>query len=157
MLSSNLLQTLRSCFFLHHPTGPALSYASFRGSKPATRVASATTTTAVAAVQRSARAPPPLMMAAESGKTRVLFVCLGNICRSPTAEAVFKQVTSKAGAAEKFDIESCGTGGGSPDWSVLRFARKRRVIGVSRGLMLVGQRCVVLSRRGACHGMLLPR
>lgn len=56
------------------------------------------------------------MMAADSGKTRVLFVCLGNICRSPTAEAVFKQVTSKAGAAGKFDIESCGTGGGSPDW-----------------------------------------
>lgn len=55
-------------------------------------------------------------MAAEAGKTRVLFVCLGNICRSPTAEAVFKQVTSKAGADDKFDIESCGTGGGSPDW-----------------------------------------
>lgn len=35
---------------------------------------------------------------------------------SPTAEAVFKQVTSKAGAAEKFDIDSCGTGGGSPNW-----------------------------------------
>ena len=35
---------------------------------------------------------------------------------SPTAEAVFKQVTSKAGRADKFDIESCGTGGGSPNW-----------------------------------------
>eukprot|EP00904_Undaria_pinnatifida_P000584 jgi/Undpi1/10526/HiC_scaffold_29.g12976.m1 len=50
------------------------------------------------------------------GKTRVLFVCLGNICRSPTAEAVFKQVTSKAGRSDQFDIDSCGTGGGSPNW-----------------------------------------
>ncbi|CAM9196523.1 unnamed protein product [Pylaiella littoralis] len=57
-----------------------------------------------------------MAMAGEAGKTRVLFVCLGNICRSPTAEAVFKQVTSKAGATDKFDIESCGTGGGNPDW-----------------------------------------
>ncbi|KAG2447974.1 hypothetical protein HYH02_007003 [Chlamydomonas schloesseri] len=46
----------------------------------------------------------------------VLFVCLGNICRSPTAEAVFKAVVQRAGLADAFDIDSCGTGGGNPDW-----------------------------------------
>lgn len=50
------------------------------------------------------------------GKTKVLFVCLGNICRSPTAEAVFKKVVEDAGLSHQFEIDSCGTGGGSPDW-----------------------------------------
>ncbi|CAM9951516.1 unnamed protein product [Choristocarpus tenellus] len=50
------------------------------------------------------------------GKTKVLFVCLGNICRSPSAEAVFKDVTAKNGAQDEFYIESCGTGGGSSNW-----------------------------------------
>lgn len=49
-------------------------------------------------------------------KTAVLFVCLGNICRSPTAEAVFTDVVKKAGVEGEFVIDSCGTGGGSPDW-----------------------------------------
>ncbi|KXZ41418.1 hypothetical protein GPECTOR_480g417 [Gonium pectorale] len=35
---------------------------------------------------------------------------------SPTAEAVFRSVVEKAGLAAAFDIDSCGTGGGSPDW-----------------------------------------
>ncbi|CAG9464216.1 unnamed protein product [Pedinophyceae sp. YPF-701] len=52
----------------------------------------------------------------ESGKTGVLFVCLGNICRSPTAEAVFNMVVERAGVADSFDIDSCGTGGGNPGW-----------------------------------------
>jgi len=49
-------------------------------------------------------------------KTGVLFVCLGNICRSPTAEAVFNDVVQKAGVADQFHIDSCGTGGGNPEW-----------------------------------------
>ncbi|GLI67667.1 hypothetical protein VaNZ11_011828 [Volvox africanus] len=49
-------------------------------------------------------------------KVGVLFVCLGNICRSPTAEAMFRSVVEKAGVAAAFDIDSCGTGGGNPDW-----------------------------------------
>ncbi|GAB5356486.1 hypothetical protein AAMO2058_000294000 [Amorphochlora amoebiformis] len=51
-----------------------------------------------------------------SGKKKVLFVCLGNICRSPTAEAVFKKVTEDAGVASDFEIDSCGTGGGLSSW-----------------------------------------
>lgn len=53
---------------------------------------------------------------ATDGKTAVLFVCLGNICRSPTAEAVFTDVVKKAGVQNEFEIDSCGTGGGSRDW-----------------------------------------
>lgn len=41
--------------------------------------------------------------------TRVLFVCLGNICRSPTAEAVFRARAAGAGLA--VTVDSCGTGG----------------------------------------------
>ena len=39
---------------------------------------------------------------------RVLFVCLGNICRSPTAEAVFRAVVQEAGHGERVEIDSCG-------------------------------------------------
>jgi protein-tyrosine phosphatase len=42
---------------------------------------------------------------------RVLFVCMGNICRSPMAEAVFRHEVAAAGLAERFVIDSAGTGG----------------------------------------------
>lgn len=41
----------------------------------------------------------------------VCFVCLGNICRSPTAEAVFAHTVARHGLAERFKIDSAGTGG----------------------------------------------
>ncbi len=40
---------------------------------------------------------------------RVLFVCLGNICRSPTAQAVFEQRISHAGLRKKIAVDSAGT------------------------------------------------
>lgn len=42
-------------------------------------------------------------------KTRVLFVCLGNICRSPSAESVFRHYVKQAGLASHFEIDSAGT------------------------------------------------
>jgi protein-tyrosine phosphatase len=42
----------------------------------------------------------------------VLFVCSGNICRSPMAEAVFAQLVDQAGLADRFEVASAGTG----DW-----------------------------------------
>ena len=39
----------------------------------------------------------------------ILFVCMGNICRSPTAEGVFRHVASEAGVLERFTIDSAGT------------------------------------------------
>ena len=42
---------------------------------------------------------------------RILFVCLGNICRSPTAEGVMRHKLREAGLADDVDVESAGTGG----------------------------------------------
>ena len=41
--------------------------------------------------------------------TRVLFVCLGNICRSPMAECIFKDMVEKRGLSGKFFIDSAAT------------------------------------------------
>lgn len=46
--------------------------------------------------------------------TSVLFVCLGNICRSPTAHGVFETMVAAQGLAEKITVDSCGTG----DWHI---------------------------------------
>jgi protein-tyrosine phosphatase len=50
---------------------------------------------------------------------RVLFVCLGNICRSPTAEGVLRQKLRAAGLAQQVEVDSAGTGnwhvGKAPD------------------------------------------
>ena len=46
----------------------------------------------------------------------VVSIYTGNICRSPTAEAVFRAVVERAGMQNHFVIDSCGTGGGNPDW-----------------------------------------
>jgi len=47
-------------------------------------------------------------------KINILFVCMGNICRSPMAEAVFRDRVKKEGVADRFEIASAGTG----DWHV---------------------------------------
>ena len=43
--------------------------------------------------------------------TRILFVCAGNICRSPVAEIVFNHLAAQAGRASEFEVDSAGTGG----------------------------------------------
>ena len=60
---------------------------------------------------------------------RVLFVCLGNICRSPTAEGVFRATVDAAGLAGAIEIDSAGTGawhvGQPPDSRAQAAARQR--------------------------------
>lgn len=43
--------------------------------------------------------------------SRLLFVCMGNICRSPLAEGVFAHLAQERGVRHRFTIDSCGTGG----------------------------------------------
>jgi protein-tyrosine phosphatase len=66
----------------------------------------------------------------------VSFVCLGNICRSPTAEAVMRHLVRAAGLDERIRIDSAGTG----DWHVGE-PRDRRssAVGKQRGIPLGGR------------------
>ncbi|WP_104202354.1 low molecular weight protein-tyrosine-phosphatase [Billgrantia saliphila] len=62
---------------------------------------------------------------------RVLFVCLGNICRSPTAEGVFRRELEAAGLAGCVEVDSCGIGpwhvGKAPDPRACAAARRRGI------------------------------
>lgn len=64
-------------------------------------------------------------------KTSVLFVCMGNICRSPTAEGVFRHFVNEAGLSEQFDIDSAGTHayhvGEPPDHRAAAAAERRGI------------------------------
>lgn len=62
-------------------------------------------------------------------KVSVLFVCMGNICRSPTAEAVFRHYVENAGLSRYIRIDSAGTHdyhiGDAPDLRTQRAAQQR--------------------------------
>jgi len=62
---------------------------------------------------------------------RILFVCLGNICRSPMAEGVFRRVADDAGKLHLFEIDSAGMGdwhqGQAPDHRAQKAAHGRGV------------------------------
>jgi protein-tyrosine phosphatase len=61
--------------------------------------------------------------------TRILFVCMGNICRSPTAEGVMRHLAQEAGLEDEIVIDSAGTGGwhagDPPDRRATDAARRR--------------------------------
>ncbi|HZX72865.1 MAG TPA: low molecular weight protein-tyrosine-phosphatase [Cyclobacteriaceae bacterium] len=63
---------------------------------------------------------------------KVVFVCLGNICRSPLAEAIFKNKVLGRGIHDSFEAHSCGTAnyhvGDSPDPRTIRNAKKNGVL-----------------------------
>lgn len=58
--------------------------------------------------------------------TRICFVCLGNIVRSPLGENIFKHLAQQAGVADRYEVDSAGTGswhvGESPDRRMRRVA-----------------------------------
>lgn len=64
-----------------------------------------------------------------SEPVRVLFVCLGNICRSPTAHGVFADLVQQAGFGDRIEVDSSGTGdwhiGLPPDGRAVAEAKKR--------------------------------
>jgi protein-tyrosine phosphatase len=64
--------------------------------------------------------------------TRILFVCLGNICRSPTAESVMRALVREAGLEESIELDSAGTGawhvGNPPDERATATARTRGIV-----------------------------
>ena len=69
--------------------------------------------------------------------TSVLFVCMGNICRSPTAEGVFQDLVSREGLTDRIQIASAGTHG----WHVGNPPDPRSVEAAARrGIDLSGQR-----------------
>jgi protein-tyrosine phosphatase len=66
---------------------------------------------------------------------RVLFVCLGNICRSPTAEGILRALVREAGLEGEIEIESAGTG----DWHIGHPPDERAVTAArTRGIALDG-------------------
>lgn len=62
---------------------------------------------------------------------KVLFVCMGNICRSPTAEGVFNKLLEDKGASARFHVDSAGTidyhVGNQPDSRAQKAARQRNI------------------------------
>jgi protein-tyrosine phosphatase len=71
---------------------------------------------------------------------RILFLCMGNICRSPAGHCVFQHLVDEAGLSDQFEIESAGTigfhVGSPPDSRMQEVMRERKipVIGRSRQL-----------------------
>lgn len=68
-------------------------------------------------------------MGGPTPRTKVLFVCMGNICRSPAAEGVFASLVAQAGYSSQIAIDSAGTHGyhidHAPDPRMLRAAARR--------------------------------
>ncbi len=68
---------------------------------------------------------------ARENPRRILFVCMGNICRSPTAEAVVRRILEEEGLAGSFVLDSAGTHayhvGEPPDRRAIAAARRRGI------------------------------
>ncbi len=71
------------------------------------------------------------MKASNPNRVKVLLICMGNICRSPTAHAVFRNLVQEHGLTELIEIDSAGTHayhvGNPPDSRSVQTARKRGI------------------------------
>ena len=72
----------------------------------------------------------------ETSARNIIFICMGNICRSPMAEGVFLHKLRKHGIQHQFTVDSAGTGGwhsgDAPDHRSSRTARSRGIVLPSR-------------------------
>jgi protein-tyrosine phosphatase len=74
-------------------------------------------------------------MSQQKARVAISFVCMGNICRSPTAEAVMRRLVKQAGLEKAIAIDSAGTG----SWHVGEERDQRsREVGEERGMPLQG-------------------
>ena len=87
---------------------------------------------------------------------KILFVCHGNICRSPMAEFIFKDLVRKCGRAEEFEVASCATsreeiwnGVGNPVYPPAREELAKH------GIACAGKRAVQLTKADYNHYDLL--
>ena len=95
-------------------------------------------------------------------KTRILFVCMGNICRSPSAEGVLRQQAQVAQLAQHLEFDSAGTHAGhigeAPDQRSIKHAQQRgydiRGLGTSknrneRSRYCAEKRSFAIAKRGS--------
>ena len=76
-------------------------------------------------------------MSTHPARKRILFVCLGNICRSPLAHGVFEHQVAEAGLSDSFEADSAGTAA----WHIGRPPDARSVsVAARRGIDLTTQR-----------------
>jgi protein-tyrosine phosphatase len=88
----------------------------------------------------------------DSKKTRVLFVCLGNICRSPTAEAVMRHLVKQSGLTDLIEMDSAGIGGwhaGNPPDA------RSAAVGAKRGIPVAGKARQVTTKDFAAFDLLI--
>lgn len=76
--------------------------------------------------------------------TRILFVCLGNICRSPMAEFIFKDMVEKAGIGHEFVIASAAT---STEEMGNPVHRGTKAVLAQKGICCEGKRAVQLTKK----------
>lgn len=69
--------------------------------------------------------------------TRILFICLGNICRSPAAEGIMKKIVEENHAENRFEIDSAGIGG----WHVGDLPDKRMRVHANHRDLNLNHRC----------------
>lgn len=79
---------------------------------------------------------------------RILFVCLGNICRSPLAEGLFRHAAAQAGLGDRVAVDSAGTG----DWHCGEAPDPRAITVAARhGIDIAAQRARQIRRRTSTH------